>query len=132
MGIRDGDWDTRRHFRDGVWWLSVGRDADALALLREFGRRLGESDAALQQEYADVARGRARLQTLLGDRQSLIILDDVWDSAHARAFFAPAPRCRCLLYTSDAADERSSVDLGGRRIIKKKKQLCRVITQHLH
>ena len=29
----------------------------------------------------------------------------------------------CLLYTSDAADERSSVDLGGRRIIKKKKRL---------
>ena len=28
----------------------------------------------------------------------------------------------CLLYTSDAADERSSVDLGGRRIIQKKKQ----------
>mgnify|MGYP003377301270 CR=1 FL=1 len=26
----------------------------------------------------------------------------------------------CLLYTSDAADERSSVDLGGLRIIKKK------------
>ena len=25
--------------------------------------------------------------------------------------------CGCLLYTSDAADERSSVDLGGRRII---------------
>ena len=31
------------------------------------------------------------------------------------------PNC-CLLYTSDAADERSSVDLGGRRIIKKKKR----------
>ena len=31
------------------------------------------------------------------------------------------PLCAaCLLYTSDAADERSSVDLGGRRIIKKK------------
>ena len=29
----------------------------------------------------------------------------------------------CLLYTSDAADERSSVDLGGRRIIKKKNQV---------
>ena len=26
----------------------------------------------------------------------------------------------CLLYTSDAADERSRVDLGGRRILKKK------------
>ena len=30
------------------------------------------------------------------------------------------PTIICLLYTSDAADERSSVDLGGRRIIKKK------------
>ena len=29
----------------------------------------------------------------------------------------------CLLYTSDAADERSSVDLGGRRIIQKKNRL---------
>ena len=27
----------------------------------------------------------------------------------------------CLLYTSDAADEEDSVDLGGRGIIKKKK-----------
>ena len=32
----------------------------------------------------------------------------------------------CPLYTSDAAGERSSVDLGGRRIIKKKnKAICR-------
>ena len=41
----------------------------------------------------------------------------------------------CLLYTSDAADERSSVDLGGRRIIKKKNrsskrvQICLYITR---
>ena len=31
-----------------------------------------------------------------------------------------AQREFCLLYTSDAADEEDSVDLGGRRIIKKK------------
>ena len=30
------------------------------------------------------------------------------------------PFIACLLYTSDAADERSSVELGGRRIIQKK------------
>ena len=34
----------------------------------------------------------------------------------------PVGRRICLLYTSDAADERSSVDLGGRRIINKKKK----------
>ena len=33
----------------------------------------------------------------------------------------------CLLYTSDAADERSSVDLGGRRIIKKKNNMTLVM-----
>ena len=32
------------------------------------------------------------------------------------------PYSTCLLYTSAAADERSSVDLGGGRIIKKKKK----------
>ena len=34
----------------------------------------------------------------------------------------------CLLYTSDAADERSSVDLGGRAIIKKKTKIARAST----
>ena len=43
------------------------------------------------------------------------------------SFFLPEfagadPATGCLLYTSDAADERSSVDLGGRRIIKIKKR----------
>ena len=35
----------------------------------------------------------------------------------------------CLLYTSDAADERSSVDLGGRRIIKKKNKVTRRVAK---
>src|SRR5664280_2637290 len=35
---------------------------------------------------------------------------------HRNPYFASI----CLLYTSDAADEEDSVDLGGRRIIKKK------------
>ena len=42
----------------------------------------------------------------------------------------------CLLYTSDAADERSSVDLGGRRIIKKKNNVtiagCRIYNKNNH
>ena len=38
----------------------------------------------------------------------------------------------CLLYTSDAADERSSVDLGGRRIIKKKNNTHVPRQRHTH
>src|SRR5665648_653655 len=40
----------------------------------------------------------------------------------AGLFFREARAKDCLLYTSDAADEEDSVDLGGRRIIKKKKK----------
>ena len=54
--------------------------------------------------------------------------DGMW--GEARQYLAMAEKLqpnarlyRCLLYTSDAADERSSVDLGGRRIIKKKKKI---------
>ena len=42
-----------------------------------------------------------------------------WQAPDA-IFVSVGDGCICLLYTSDAADERSSVDLGGRRIIKKK------------
>ena len=38
----------------------------------------------------------------------------------------------CLLYTSDAADERSSVDLGGRRIIKKKNKYTTISSRKRH
>eukprot|EP00658_Telonema_sp_P-2_P039032 TRINITY_DN27902_c0_g1_i2.p1 TRINITY_DN27902_c0_g1~~TRINITY_DN27902_c0_g1_i2.p1 ORF type:complete len:208 (-),score=51.96 TRINITY_DN27902_c0_g1_i2:66-689(-) len=38
----------------------------------------------------------------------------------------------CLLYTSDAADEEDSVDLGGRRIIKKKKKTKQVVMNSMN
>eukprot|EP00656_Telonema_subtile_P029258 TRINITY_DN3241_c0_g1_i1.p1 TRINITY_DN3241_c0_g1~~TRINITY_DN3241_c0_g1_i1.p1 ORF type:complete len:222 (+),score=45.41 TRINITY_DN3241_c0_g1_i1:193-858(+) len=47
----------------------------------------------------------ALVQTMMGE-DCYSMVDHSWD---------------CLLYTSDAADEEDSVDLGGRRIIKKKK-----------
>ena len=49
-----------------------------------------------------------------------LVRDDYYTSIHIEEFEIEA-RDTCLLYTSDAADERSSVDLVGRRIIKKKK-----------
>eukprot|EP00831_Metopus_contortus_P001792 TRINITY_DN10654_c0_g1_i2.p2 TRINITY_DN10654_c0_g1~~TRINITY_DN10654_c0_g1_i2.p2 ORF type:complete len:119 (-),score=31.05 TRINITY_DN10654_c0_g1_i2:50-406(-) len=36
----------------------------------------------------------------------------------------------CLLYTSDAADDTPCVDLGGRRIIKKKNKKPRYLSTH--
>eukprot|EP00658_Telonema_sp_P-2_P025411 TRINITY_DN20232_c0_g1_i1.p1 TRINITY_DN20232_c0_g1~~TRINITY_DN20232_c0_g1_i1.p1 ORF type:complete len:299 (-),score=54.80 TRINITY_DN20232_c0_g1_i1:51-947(-) len=48
----------------------------------------------------------------------------MWDRARTSAALRGVTHLLhkvCLLYTSDAADEEDSVDLGGRRIIKKKK-----------
>ena len=55
------------------------------------------------------------------DVNPLVVKVPSSDSRYAEAPDSSVFRC-CLLYTSDAADERSSVDLGGRRIIKKKKK----------
>ena len=41
--------------------------------------------------------------------------------AEAATYLERLQREACLLYTSDAADDLLCVDLGGRRIIKKKK-----------
>ena len=54
------------------------------------------------------------------DREGLGQLEDRRVPS-GQALHDRAPRRICLLYTSDAADERSSVDLGGRRLIQKKK-----------
>src|SRR5678816_3408377 len=47
-------------------------------------------------------------------------IGECWEKKHATFMILGdtcTRACACLLYTSDAADERSSVDLGGRRII---------------
>ena len=60
---------------------------------------------------------RSLLRLTVGDTADLLAFPDVTLSVAA---ILGAEPWACLLYTSDAADERSSVDLGGRRIIKKK------------
>ena len=48
------------------------------------------------------------------------LMSGFWSKDEILAGAQQGQNGNCLLYTSDAADERSSVDLGGRRIIKKK------------
>ena len=62
------------------------------------------------------------------DSLDQVLLDSI---IHPRKSYIPICPCyfrqllqlgtHCLLYTSDAADDMQCVDLGGRRIIKKKK-----------
>src|SRR5678810_966093 len=56
----------------------------------------------------------------LPDMDGLEVLRHMKDARPTSEVIVVTGYGTCLLYTSDAADERSSVDLGGRRIIKKK------------
>ena len=87
------DCDTRRAFPDGLFWLEFGQSPTVVALQAQVGKELGDDVA----EYRDAATGKARLQGLLQGRKALLVLDDVWDAAHAEALLVHAPDCRWLI-----------------------------------
>ena len=85
---------------------------------------MGAALAATAQVWATVVQREKEVELLFIGEEFRKALKGF--AAAARNSNEHAPRTLndlikdCLLYTSDAADERSSVDLGGRRIIKKK------------
>src|SRR5665648_1289203 len=54
-------------------------------------------------------------------KQDQYYANEIFDTQNLNVYGKWKLLYTCLLYTSDAADEEDSVDLGGRRIIKKKK-----------
>ena len=78
------------------------------------------SEMCIRDRHQGVAQLALLVQLRIGLGDDVLAFLDrrqVFDVVGDRTVLHPAV---CLLYTSDAADERSSVDLGGRRIIKKK------------
>lgn len=91
--------EVRRHFTDGVYWMTFGQNAALETLQAELLRALtGRLDA-----MASVEQGRARLAEVLADKACLLVLDDVWKAEAGRAFAALGPHGRMLLTTRDAA-----------------------------
>ena len=88
-------------------------------------RSSAASDVYKRQDFvgsSDRCEVVSALDVLIAETRDAraVAMNDIDPAQGLREHFAP--RSVCLLYTSDAADERSSVDLGGRRIIKKKKK----------
>ncbi len=89
---------------------------------------LQEQRESLYQQ-AEAADGQARKGQFSGPLHGIPIT--IKDVCHVKGFrmsrgvepdsYTQVASC-CLLYTSDAADDSLRVDLGGRRIIKKKKK----------
>ena len=77
--------------------------------IRDLVRSRGLGDVYKRQDYVKI--DGSFIRSLEKERTNREIVTAIVAVAHSLG---------CLLYTSDAADERSSVDLGGRRIIKQK------------
>src|SRR5665648_183457 len=97
----------------GYWFseaLFTAVELEVFSLLESEGMTTDEIAVVLEMPVSGLERF---LQALCA--MNLVVCDN-------KRFYNTnlASEYLCLLYTSDAADEEDSVDLGGRRIIKKK------------
>ena len=106
--------------RFGHFLRPVGADAFRLRLDAEHGYTGGVHVAGFQRHCTGhIAAGLGRLFIHVDAAEGAIRQE--FSDEFQRQLQAGGNVLDCLLYTSDAADEEDSVDLGGRRIIKKKK-----------
>lgn len=98
-GLFSRDCRTRWHFRDGIYWIEVGRTPNVIDLQLRLGRLLGDVGARAAENYATPQLGHDRLTELLAGKWALIVLDDVWNHAHVKDLIAPADNCRWLITT---------------------------------
>ena len=93
----------RAHFPDGVLWATLGQTPDCLSYLTEWIRALGDVD------YRPTALEAAsiHLRSLTYAKALLLIVDDIWESAHAKPFLVGGTSCRLIVTTRRAhvADE---------------------------
>ena len=94
------DPDVRRAFPDGVFWITLGEQADHLEKQRELLRRLG---AAANEELRTPSQGVKLLREVLRGRRFLLIVDDVWSAVAAAAFRVTGEHGRVLYTTRNPA-----------------------------
>jgi WD40 repeat protein len=92
------DEEVRGAFPDGIYWLTLGQHSNVLARQGQLAHELSKQP----ESFLDSQAGRARLQELLSEKRSLVILDDVWSVADARAFDFRNTSTQLLLTTRDS------------------------------
>mgnify|MGYP002683058834 CR=1 FL=1 len=79
----------------------------------------GIRDLVRSRGLGDVYKRQAVIKVI--DQRKLPFTFEIKDLRSVEDVYEAIENMTCLLYTSDAADDLLCVDLGGRRIIKKKK-----------
>jgi len=85
------------YFSDGVLWVTLGQTPQLLPLLDEWIKVLGDDFSPASPEAAS-----SHLRSLLRGKRVLLVIDDVWDSAHADFFRVGSGNSSILITTREA------------------------------
>ncbi len=66
-------------FKDGIFWASLGKTPDILAILVQWGTAMGVDNV---QQMTSVKDASQLLAQTLSTKTVLLIVDDIWDEAH--------------------------------------------------
>lgn len=97
------DPDVRHRFEDGILWATVGQQPDLLHLLSNWIQTLGDYD----YRPTSIEAASNHLKNLLQHKAVLLVLDDVWDSAHIKPLGVSCCHGHILITTRrfDVAEE---------------------------
>jgi WD40 repeat protein len=84
-------------FPDGLFWVNLGESADVVASQIDLLQRLGVEEPQIRS----ASQAARALRTALADRGCLLIVDDVWSDAAAKAFDVVGVQGRVLYTTRD-------------------------------
>ena len=94
---------VRRRFRDGVCWITVGRDLDGEGLAQRISEAVwnlgGERATFASVEEAGRALAAALASTLAPRRRMLLVADDVWTGDQLAPFMTAGQAARLLVTT---------------------------------
>ena len=94
VGVLGRDPEVLETFPDGVLWTSLEQTPELISKLAEWGREL-HTDDLLRSPTIDDAT--SRLASLLYNKRMLLIVDDVWNQAHAVPFLKASAGSKCAL-----------------------------------
>src|SRR5262249_25639039 len=93
-------------FDDGILWITLGETPSNLV---DKVIDLIETLSGERPGFTSIDAATARLSEFLADRDILLVLDDVWNSAHLKPFLQGGKRCARLITTRDERVVPSSV-----------------------
>lgn len=100
------DEEVQERFPDGILWATLGQQPELLSLIGGWIHEMREYDF----HPTNIEAAAAHLRTLLQDKATLLVVDDVWNPEHAIHFKVGGPCCQVLITTrrADVADEVSA------------------------